>query len=194
MLQVVKCTDVSCCKPFRCPQLRMILPNRFLPYPRLFQHTEFGIKALPPKDSIPADPHFCKLSALLLLQDTHPDITNQIKVRQPYPFDLYCPSVSMEDLQKRQCNICGMNFPTVVAKTNHSRICRSQKPNTEIPTVTELSQEVPAADTSESSDLHVSSHVCLNRIPLFELFRSFVVLPSEQLGNSPWIPDPEETL
>ena len=80
MLQVVKCKYVSCCKPFRCPQLRMILPNRFLPYPRVFQHTEFGIKALPLKDPIPADRHFCKLSALLLVQDTHPDIMDQIKL------------------------------------------------------------------------------------------------------------------
>ena len=127
MLQVVKCTDASCCKPFRFPQFRKILPNRFLPYPRVFEHTEFGINALPPKDPIPSDRHFCKLS-VLLLQDTHP-VLNQTKLRQPYPFDLYCPSVLMADLEKRQCRICGMNFPTVVGQTNHYRSCRIQKSN-----------------------------------------------------------------
>jgi len=193
MLQVVKCTNVSCCKPFRYPQFQTILPNRFLPYPRVFRHTELGIEALPPKDPIPADRHFCKLSALLLLQDIHPDITtDQNKLRNPYPFDLYCPSVSMEDLQKRQCESCGMNFTTVVAKTNHSRICRKQKRIiTEALTVSEVIKD-PAVETSDGSDQHVCSPVCVNRKPLFELFGSFLVLPPEQRGNCPWIPDLEE--
>jgi hypothetical protein len=190
----IEVQTVSCCKPVRYPQFRTILANRFVPYPRVFQHTEFGIKALPPKNPIPADHHFCKLSVLLLLQDTHPDITNQIKLRQPYPFDLYCPSASMEDLQKRQCKLCGMNFPTVVAKTYHSGICRRQKPNTEVPTVTDVAEEDPAADTSESSDQHICSPVCVNRKPLFELFGPFIVLLSGQRGNSPWISDLEEPL
>jgi len=148
---------------------------------------------LPPKDPIPADRHFCKLSALLLLQDIHPDITtDQNKLRKPYPFDLYCPSVSMEDLQKRQCESCGMNFPTVVAKTNHSRICRKQKRIiTEALTVSEVIKD-PAVETSDGSDQHVCSPVCVNRKPLFELFGSFLVLPPEQRGNCPWIPDLEE--
>ena len=196
MLQIVKCTDVSCCKPFRYPQFQTILPNRFLPYPRVLQHTELGIEALPLKDPIPADRHFCKLSALLLLQDIHPDInTNQIKLRKPYPFDLYCPSVSMEDLQKKQCESCGMNFPTVVAKTNHSRFCRRPKRIiTEAPTVINEVAKDPAAEASEGSDQHVCSPVCVNQKPLFELFGSFLVLPSEQWGNCPWIPGLEEPI
>ena len=44
-------------------------------------------------------------------------------------------------------------------------------------------------DTSDSSDKHICSLACADRKPLFG---SFIVLPTEQRGNSPWIPDNEE--
>jgi len=67
--------------------------------------------------------------------------------------------------------------------------------NTTVPILTEnliVKDVVEVSDNSKSSDKHVCSPVCADQKLLFEVFRSFLVLPSEQCGNSPWITDLEE--
>lgn len=43
LLQIVKCKDSSCCRPFRS-SIRNLLPNRFLPPPTKVRDTEHGLE------------------------------------------------------------------------------------------------------------------------------------------------------
>ena len=82
-----------------------------------------------------------------------------------------------------------MNLPTVVARQINLASVVDKKMNTELPLLAEnliVKDVVEVSDTSKTSDKHVCSPVCADRKPLFEVFGSFLVLPSEECGNYPW--------
>ena len=191
MLQLAKCRDTTCCSPLRYPQLQKILPDRFMPYPRVFEHTESGIQALPPKEPIPTNRHFAHLSSLLLFHDIHPPLPDKCALRLPLPFDLYCPSMSLVDLEKRQCRFCGLSFPTMTAMTKHRSSCRKYLSTAagqlQVPdrSIGDVVQEPDEATTV----MHKCSKLCAERPALFEVFGSFIVQDSAQRGISPWVQD-----
>lgn len=46
-LQIIKCSDLTCCEPFRSNWMQMV-PGRFLPAPAIYEYTPNGQKAVEP--------------------------------------------------------------------------------------------------------------------------------------------------
>ena len=109
LLQVVKCNDESCCKPFRS-NINAILRNRFLPAPVMYTKKESGVFAATEDELESA--HFGSLSERILLDHIRP---KDFKI---LPYDFYCPSVRPKILT-RVCKKCGLYFCTVTALKLH---------------------------------------------------------------------------
>ena len=46
-LQIVKCSDLTCCEPFRSNWMKMV-PDRFLPAPAIYEYSPSGQRAVEP--------------------------------------------------------------------------------------------------------------------------------------------------
>ena len=108
--QFVKCGK-NCCRPFRCPSFLRVLPNRFLPFPRVIVNTP-ALGELDHKKKLPDEAHFATLSRISWLGIETPKA----------PFDLFCPSVR-KLMPKRICPVkkCGKYFPSHEAMLLHRR-------------------------------------------------------------------------
>jgi hypothetical protein len=104
LLQIVKCHDHSCCKPFRS-SMTSTLTTRFLPTVKPFVKTELGPKSIPLLDS-------CSKSGGLFRQ-----LANHDKC-----FDRSCPSVQ-KDIAGRTCSKCSSYFSSKISKKRHQQQC-----------------------------------------------------------------------
>lgn len=105
LLQVVKCSNRSCCDPLRS-NLASILPHRFLPPPIKVTHDDGGLLQV-------ADPNANEGKFVSLFAHSALHIPNI-----PTAYDWFCPSVQGE-LENRTCVHCGLYFPTQTSKKGH---------------------------------------------------------------------------
>ena len=85
-LQIVKCTDDKCCRPFLTNWLR-IFPNRFLPAPVHFKRDPRGL-TVPPVSHVKTTDHYADLWQRIAVNNLVPFNNYEI-----LPYNMYCPSV-----------------------------------------------------------------------------------------------------
>ena len=90
-LQIVKCFDQKCCKPF-VSDWPSIFPERFIPAPIVYKYGNIGVEAVKPVDYFanPKKYEFASLTRRLLLKKLPPTDSD---ATDKFPFDTYCPSM-----------------------------------------------------------------------------------------------------
>jgi hypothetical protein len=118
MLQIVKCRDIECCGKPRSSYFSLI-PDRFLPPPIPITQTMDGLKV---PDRSDFEKHRFPLSLStrsFKLDELLPKSTNVFKGELPY--DLYCPTVQSE-LINRRCKQCNLYSASKVMVKNHHAV------------------------------------------------------------------------
>ena len=102
-LQIVKCQDRNCCKPFKTNWMSFF-PERFVPFPACHKYEESGLEAVESKDYF-QNQKSCKFAPLhqRLLVKVKLQVSSNYAI---VPFDMYCPSLDGE-LAKSICKKCG---------------------------------------------------------------------------------------
>ncbi|CAF1269054.1 unnamed protein product, partial [Didymodactylos carnosus] len=112
LLQVVRCHDLSCCKPWRS-YYPHFLNNSFLPPPIAVMMTGPG----PIPASTDQNGNFLQLFERQQLNNL---IKTKLKLNV-IPFDYYCSSVQ-QDIERRICKHCDLYFPSIAAVNRHKII------------------------------------------------------------------------
>lgn len=112
--QIVRCTDLQCCGPWRSAY-KKILPERYLPAPVPFVHDESG-PMFAESESIG---RFLGLAQRLMLRNFCPSTS-----WRELPFDYYYPSIT--NIDELVCAKCHIYFPSTAWKNRHARTCRSE--------------------------------------------------------------------
>jgi len=94
-MQIVKCNQPSCCRQWRS-SWNSYFPHRFLPGPVVLSHADEGL-CIPEASEVSTTGkiYFTSLAQRLGFAS--------LKVPIDSPFDMYCPSLSKIELQKRTC-------------------------------------------------------------------------------------------
>lgn len=114
LLQVVKCNNSKCCKPFRST-INTFMKTRFLPSPIMYVNKPTGIR--PANENETESAHF----GSLLLRGFMGDILPETKFKI-FPFDFYCPSVQLS-IKNRICNKCGIFHSSAKSLKSHRQFC-----------------------------------------------------------------------
>ena len=127
-LIIVKCDVSSCCRPWRS-SWKKYFPQRFLPGPIVISRDADGIGIPDPDTARDADgigipdpdtarsipkPYFSSLAQRLGYVST--------KISADASFDLYCPSISNAEIQKRACNVCGIYHASQASMQRHKTV------------------------------------------------------------------------
>lgn len=87
-LQVIKCTDLACCEPFRSSYLQVI-PDRFLPPPVFLHQSDHGLSESTAMSSVTS---FCP--SIFMSENQLKFFLNSEQLKNnPLPYDLFCPSL-----------------------------------------------------------------------------------------------------
>lgn len=115
-MQIIKCTDRTCCKETRS-SLRALIPNGFLPppYPILQTSSGLTVPAFDAKKELKFSPFLIRLKT-----DTQPEHKDYDTI----PYDLYGPSVQ-KSLKTRFCSFCQKYFTSKKNVENHKKIIHS---------------------------------------------------------------------
>ncbi|XP_047144174.1 uncharacterized protein LOC124817793 [Hydra vulgaris] len=117
-LQIVKCQEESCCTPFETNWLKNF-PQRFIPFPAIYEYCENGYKAMEP-------------SRYLKTYQNNQRLLHDIPIEglkyKIIPFDLYRPSLK-EKLSNGICDKCNKYWPSEAAMKRHKK-AHTQKKNT----------------------------------------------------------------
>ena len=147
MLQIVKCSNEKCCKPFRTNFLEYF-PNRFLPPP-------IPIVAIPSGLAVSSEKgHFGDLFQALFFCK----LSNGC-------FDQYCPSLQKTDkkgkttIEKRTCWKCGKYHSTIKAMTAHKRLCPGL-----------VQDEVSSSDDSSDEDVNEDEYMITEEVDEYDSF------------------------
>lgn len=97
LLQIVKCSDTTCCTPARS-SIKKLLPNGFLPPPIKLTQTKSGLQVV---ETVDSNAKFTDLLARLTIK-VEPETKQFLKI----PYDWSCPSVKGK-LANRSCKKCG---------------------------------------------------------------------------------------
>ena len=109
MLQIIKCSDSSCCKPWR-KNCQMFFPKLFLPAPVPISPSDNGLKIDPKKDSFRS-----------LFQSFYTC------------YDKYCPSLQERNAKnegvtdRQRCKNCSLYHSTIAATKKQKRVCQSKQ-------------------------------------------------------------------
>ena len=167
-LQVVKCDDTRCCKPF-VSDWPLVFPDRFIPPPAVYQYDSIGVVAVEPEVYF-GDPNatqskfeFASLQKRLILQKT--PVAGSEYGRMP--FDLYCPKMK-DKLSKGICPTCNMYWPSSAAMLRHKK-CHSNRfravleedetEDVEEDEKTEDEEEMPHQDRDEDMAMPVFENI-----------------------------------
>ena len=115
-LQVVRCTDITCCSPWRS-SLHQLLPGRFLPNPVPAKQNSEGFVSCNTESNATFLPLFVNLQ---LNNHVQKDEMGAFVIP---PYDLHCPSVQLQ-LVKRCCSVCGIYHASVKSAVNHVKVHR----------------------------------------------------------------------
>ena len=99
-LQIVRCTDLNCCSPWRS-SIHQLLPGRFRPNPVLEKHNNDGFVACNTESNATFLPLFVNLQLNSHVQK------EAMGVSVIPPYDLHCPSVQPQ-IVKHCCSVCGL--------------------------------------------------------------------------------------
>jgi hypothetical protein len=117
-LQVVRCTNLNCCSPWRS-SLHQLLPGRFLPNPVPAKHNNDGFVACNTESNATFLPLFVNLQL-----NSHVQKEEMGAFVIP-PYDLHCPSVQPQ-LVKRCCSVCGIYHASVKSALIHAKVHRGR--------------------------------------------------------------------
>lgn len=131
LVQILKCSNVTCCKPRRSSLFKFIPPNG-LPAPIPIRQTDAGLR-IADVDGI--ESYASLFATLAFTNETKKEIsTNSSKKvnesdssKQQILYDQYCPSVQSK-LSDRTCD-CGRYFSSVASMKSHLKVnvaCKSR--------------------------------------------------------------------
>ncbi len=115
-LQIVRCTYLNCCSPWRS-SLHRLLSARFLPNPVAAKHNNEGFVACNTESNDTFLPLFVNL-----------ELNNHVQKEEMGafvipPYDLHCPFVQPQ-LVQRCCSVCGIYHASVKSAVNHAKVHR----------------------------------------------------------------------
>eukprot|EP00457_Paulinella_chromatophora_P012300 gb/GEZN01012499.1/.p1 GENE.gb/GEZN01012499.1/~~gb/GEZN01012499.1/.p1 ORF type:complete len:235 (-),score=22.02 gb/GEZN01012499.1/:88-792(-) len=107
LLQIVKCTDATCCSNFRSPWLTY-LPNRFLPPPAVGYIKEGKLHIMSRQEYDPLKvPSKARYLSFVERNFFKPETPYKFKsVPAPAPLDYYMTDISDQELEERTCPVC----------------------------------------------------------------------------------------
>lgn len=131
-MQIIKCNIPGCCRPWRS-SWNAIFPQRFLPGPVVLSHAEEGL-CFPETTEVPAiaKTYFASLAQRIAFASS--------KVPMDSPFDMYCPSVSIAELQMRTCPQCKIYHASQASLKRHRQVHINDQ-NTVAPPATEVDSD-----------------------------------------------------
>ena len=156
-LQVVKCTDRSCCSDFKTDWIQ-VFPDRFLPAPAVYQYGIQGLQAVEPSECF-ANPKISQFSPLhqrLRSVKLPQEAAKYVKA----PYDLYCPSMAKK-LTEGICKKCHSYWPSAAAMKRH-RKCHSPASLEEIESDDQNVEDDVKQDTLDTK--------CPEQMPIFNIF------------------------
>ena len=171
MLQIIKCSDATCCSRMRS-SWKSIFPDRFLPAPIPLHRTEKGPIIPERKDAKKSD-LFVDLGTTLAMQKMVPG-----GGEKTVPFDNYYPSVA-KYIEKRTCKGCGIYHASIASANRHKKGhgCHGTPQEVENEDGDEEDFELPT----------VTADIAENAVaPLLNI--------EEIIRNSPFIEDDDEDL
>ena len=139
-LQIVKCSDESCCKPLRS-NLRQVLTSRFIPAPVLFKGSDKGPIACPTPTE---QGHFGTLFERKFLEA----VISYDKGVKNLPFDFYCPRVHGE-IQERICNACQGYFVSKKALNSHKKAVHKSSVEAIVESITAVVEKYSTPSASD---------------------------------------------
>ena len=119
-LQIVKCFDEICRKPFNT-YCENVFPKRYIEPPTSYGYNESGLTAIEPKTHFknPKDFMFSSLNQRLIMQK-EPESANRFLT---FPMDWYCPSME-EKIKKGICCKCGHYWSSQAAIKQQKKVIR----------------------------------------------------------------------
>ncbi|KAF6035822.1 hypothetical protein EB796_005872 [Bugula neritina] len=164
-LQITKCDDQSCCRPYRS-SIRAILPGRFIPPPVPVKQTRHGLVAPEPDETL-IDSHYGSLFSRIALSAILPQCAKTFKI---FPFDVYCPSL-IGKLQPRICPVCGMYFPSQKAKSSHTKLHTGAK-------FVEVSKRIDEEDLDTiTSSVQKDLAIPVDSLPIIHSVQEWATVP-----------------
>eukprot|EP00735_Rhodelphis_limneticus_P008754 TRINITY_DN2241_c0_g1::TRINITY_DN2241_c0_g1_i2::g.6679::m.6679 TRINITY_DN2241_c0_g1::TRINITY_DN2241_c0_g1_i2::g.6679 ORF type:complete len:371 (+),score=-7.92 TRINITY_DN2241_c0_g1_i2:248-1360(+) len=122
---MVKCNDPDCCSSLRS-SLATYLPDKCVPYPRkFFRDDTSGLVKVLPVDETNPKAQFATLSQIIQFHALLEHPIDGLPFHK-IPFDLYCPSLGVDELCKRYCEKCDEIFPSGAAKQRHHKAMHVQ--------------------------------------------------------------------
>lgn len=168
-IQIVKCHDRNCCKPFKT-NWKNVFPERFVPVPAVNEYGIRGLQAVEPAVVVknPRKYSFAPLQQRLQCQKL-PEVAEQYT---QVPFDLYCPSMT-HSLSKGICAKCGQYWPSGAAMKRHAKCHR--KSTTTVTEDQEVDESTSDDDDDDTCDKREREHTTgdEDRIPVFNIFELF---------------------
>jgi hypothetical protein len=145
-LQIVKCDESGCCKPWRSTW-KTFFPSRFVPGPVVLSQTAAGL-VIPEAECARKlrDGRYTTLSQRLSY--------GLATVPENAPFDLHCPSLSHADIVKRQCSVCSLYHSSQAAAKRHQHMHDTSERTLEY----DIEEDISAGDLLQTgSDAGLSS-------------------------------------
>lgn len=122
-LQIVKCLDQTCCKPFKSSYLKVI-PDRYLPLPVFLSQSENRLVSVELDTQVNS---FCP-SVLMKEEQLKSFLPTDLKDMycNKLPYDLFCPTVK-DHLSSRVCKICQSYFTSQLQLRDHMKVHKQAK-------------------------------------------------------------------
>lgn len=116
LMQIVKCDDQYCCKPWRT-NWSQVISSRFLPAPFPFVYSAKGVKIPEPEDASQVSV-FASIAQRLMFSGVKPKAAREDVFQGEVPYDLFCPSQA-RNIHQHVCSTCGIYFPSKAAVKRH---------------------------------------------------------------------------
>lgn len=118
LIQIVKCSDLNCCREWRSNWTN-IVQTRFLPAPLPIKQGCTGL-VVPEMGRT-----YASLSQRLAFKLRPARVAQYIDAGWEVPYDLYCPSMTEDEVKSGICNLCHLYFPSIAALKRH-RVCHTE--------------------------------------------------------------------
>ena len=186
-LQIVKCLDSKCCKPFQT-NWRKIFPKGFLPPPAIYKFGTSGLEVVEPsvyfadqqKFANQTKYRFATLQERLIanLESTEAGEWKDGNKRPP-PFDAYCPSMEKK-LDDSICKICAIQWPCPAALKRHSTVHgKKDSKQSDFFAYHEVNDEFDTDDETMQQD----NPMVEESMPVFGNIKEHLLSPFEQLRD-----------
>ena len=140
-LQIVKCDNIDCCRPFRS-SYRTLIPNRFVPPPIPVVQTQTELKWA----SNDTGATYLTLSQNVTMKDALQPESARKKYLNEMPYDFSNPAVDSDTMTKRLCTKCKRLFGAINMKDAHQKMCVGPKKHPRDPATQDIAamiQNIP---------------------------------------------------